>query len=447
MAAIHKLSETFIRKVTKDGCYGDGGGLWLQVSNGGDGKSWLFKYTDRRTRKPTNMGLGSLNTVNLSEARDKALACRKLLDGGKDPRAERDAAKLESDIRAGEAKTVRQAWEEFYDAKVKPLGRHSRKNYPRLMERHVLKVIGDMPIAKVTRNHVLDVVGLRRLWETRHKSGVTLLSILTRMFSLAIERGYCGHPKPPNPLDWEGLKHVLPDPKRVHKVKHRASLRYQDTPRFMQALRRYKDRSVRNKGHPTRALWLEFVVLSGVRLSEARLATWSEMQGLDGLYPVWVVPVDHHKIGNSGHTDEPHIIPLTKPMVAVLHEMRRRHGSNPNALVFPSPYGLKHGKPRPFDVGSANTFIKGCLQWDMHVTAHGFRSTFTDWARAQSRGWHDLIEEQVGHVRGAKVQRAYRHDPLTEQRRPMMELWGEFCAMPPPAADNVVTLNRKEAAA
>jgi integrase len=434
--AIEKLSGTFIRKVTKNGLHADGGNLYLQVTNGGTGKSWLFRWTDRRTKRQRSMGLGT----DTAKARDKAKSYRQWLSDGKDPWAEREAARLESEITAGEAKTVRDLVDEFYAAKIKHLSPHTRKSFNGIIGRHVLCKIGDMPIATVTRNHCLDTIGLRKLWESKHGTAEQLLSYLQRMFSLAIEEGYCGNPKPSNPLDWEGLKHVLPDRKRVHKIEHHPALRYQDAGRFMRDLRAYKDRSVRKTGHPARALWLEFVVLTGVRVSEARLATWSEVRGLNTPNPVWVVPAAHHKIGHI--TEKPHEIPVTKPMLAILDEMRRRHGDNPNSLVFPSPYGLKHGKPRPFDVGSANTFIKGCLKWNVHITAHGFRSCVTDWAIAN--GYPEgLVDLQVGHLPRGKVAQAYRRDPLTEARRPMMEAWGVHCATPP-VADNVVhgTFNR-----
>lgn len=40
---INKLSAIKVRSVTRPGMYGDGAGLWLQVSKGG-AKSWIFRY-------------------------------------------------------------------------------------------------------------------------------------------------------------------------------------------------------------------------------------------------------------------------------------------------------------------------------------------------------------------------------------------------------------------
>jgi len=56
--------------------------LYLQVSDGG-GKSWLFRFM--LAGRARAMGLGSLNTISLAEARDEAMRCRKLLREKIDP--------------------------------------------------------------------------------------------------------------------------------------------------------------------------------------------------------------------------------------------------------------------------------------------------------------------------------------------------------------------------
>lgn len=56
---INKLSAIKVRAVTRPGLYGDGGGLWLQVSRSGS-KSWIFRYDLAGRRR--EMGLGSWST-------------------------------------------------------------------------------------------------------------------------------------------------------------------------------------------------------------------------------------------------------------------------------------------------------------------------------------------------------------------------------------------------
>ena len=90
---INKLSAAAVQKTKEPGYYGDGGGLWLQISKLG-GKSWIFRFTLHG--KAREMGLGPLRTISLAEAREKALKYRKVVADGRDPIEERRAEQARS---------------------------------------------------------------------------------------------------------------------------------------------------------------------------------------------------------------------------------------------------------------------------------------------------------------------------------------------------------------
>lgn len=86
MRSIGKLKALTVARLKTPGMYGDGGGLYLQVTGAG-ARSWIFRYwvpeidpasglpvRDERTKKPRGtsreMGLGSLNTITLEAARE-----------------------------------------------------------------------------------------------------------------------------------------------------------------------------------------------------------------------------------------------------------------------------------------------------------------------------------------------------------------------------------------
>jgi hypothetical protein len=84
-------------KTAQIGMHCDGGGLYLHVKKG-EGRhltrSWIFRYaTGRKTTSASGkirnverqMGLGSVDTVSLSAARERARECRQLLQVGTDP--------------------------------------------------------------------------------------------------------------------------------------------------------------------------------------------------------------------------------------------------------------------------------------------------------------------------------------------------------------------------
>ena len=71
---INRLSARSVATTSQKGLYGDGGGLWLQVSSTGT-KSWLYRYTI--VGKAREMGLGSLGSVSLAKAREHRALCKR----------------------------------------------------------------------------------------------------------------------------------------------------------------------------------------------------------------------------------------------------------------------------------------------------------------------------------------------------------------------------------
>ena len=62
------------------------------------------------------------------------------------------------------------------------------------------------------------------------------------------------------------------------------------------------------------------------------------------------------------------------------------------------------------------------------LTAHGFRSTFRDWAAERTAFPRDVAEMALAHTIGDKVEAAYRRGDLFEKRRKMMDAWAGYCS-------------------
>jgi len=58
------------------------------------------------------------------------------------------------------------------------------------------------------------------------------------------------------------------------------------------------------------------------------------------------------------------------------------------------------------------------------ATAHGFRSSFRDWASENGYA-RDLAERALAHTVSNQVEAAYHRTDLLEQRRTMMEEWAQ----------------------
>ena len=117
------------------------------------------------------------------------------------------------------------------------------------------------------------------------------------------------------------------------------------------------------------ALALRFAILTAARSGEVRGARWSE---IDFLAATWTIPAERMKGGRE------HRVPLSELALETLREMTpARVSSDINALIFP---GRDAG--RPLSDMSLTAVLRRMGRGDL--TAHGFRSSFRDWAAETS---------------------------------------------------------------
>ena len=139
---------------------------------------------------------------------------------------------------------------------------------------------------------------------------------------------------------------------------------------------------------------LRFAILTAARTGEAIGARWSE---IDIPAAVWTIPPERIKAGRE------HRVPLSDAALAVLGEAAKLRQDGPDAPVFPA---ARSGKPLS---NMALLMLLRRMGRD-DLTAHGFRSTFRDWAA--ENGWpDDLAEAALG--RGPLVLLDFDQSPMT----------------------------------
>jgi integrase len=74
------------------------------------------------------------------------------------------------------------------------------------------------------------------------------------------------------------------------------------------------------------------------------------------------------------------------------------------------------------------------------LTAHGFRSTFRDWAAEHTSFPAEVAEMALAHAVGDKVEAAYRRGDLLQKRRQLMDAWARYCGSPAAAERMVVPI-------
>ena len=383
---LHKLSARKVATLMEPGAHADGGGLYLQITPTG-AKSWVFRF--RWLGKRPEVGLGPVHAVTLAQARETAAEMRNAIAQGIDPRTTRNRpsespvptfAKAAGDHIA----TKRPGWK---NAKHAQQWENTLDTYAaRLKPKLVTEVTSD------------DVVAcLFPIWTKKAETaGRVRCRIEAVLDSAAVKLRQTGIAMPPNPARWKGhLEHLLPAKPKLQRG-HFPALAYTDMADFMPRLR---DES----GQAARAL--EWLIVNASRPGEVRFALREEIRG-----NVWTVPAAKIK----GARD--HVIPLStaaETMLAILPAA---------GLLFPNE---ETGEPL-----SENAMRELLIRmgYEGRASAHGFRSTFKDWASEETDYDNIVSEMALAHKIKDKVEAAYRRGDLFEKRVTLMQAWANYCA-------------------
>ena len=387
----------------------DGGGLYVQVTNGKDGtlhRSWLFRFCIAGRER--QMGLGSLPTIGLAEAREKATDARKLVAALMDPIESRNAQRASIALAHAKALTFDQCADAYLRShragwrNVKHAGQ-----WVATLETYVAPVFGKVSVQSVDTGLVIKA--LEPIWHEKPETASRVRGRIEAVLDWATARGFR---KGDNPARWRGhLDHLLPARAKLQKVEHYPALPYPDIGTFMQELRA-------QPGIAARAL--EFAILTAARTGEVLGARWDE---IDLNCAVWMIFGDRMKGGRD------HRVPLGAAAMALLNGVGPvRKGTH----IFPgTSRGMLHGmifQRLLRRMGRAN------------ITPHGFRSTFRDWAAECTNFPSEVVEMALAHAVGSKVEAAYRRGDLFEKRRRLMDAWAEFCARSATDEHNIIPM-------
>jgi integrase len=402
---IGKLKALDVSRASKPGYYGDGGNLYLLVGPTG-AKSWVFRY---RVPAPTpdkpkhsrlrEMGLGPTHALSLAEARERAREWRRERLDGVDPIESRRGRRAQAQLEAAKAMTFKGCAEAYI--KSHSAGWKNPKHaaqWPSTLETYVYPIFGSLPVQGVDVGLVMKA--LEPIWMTKPETASRVRGRIESVLDWATARGYR---QGENPARWRGhLENLLPKKTKVRRVEHHAALPYPKLPEFMTEMRQHE-------GIGANAL--EFAILTVARTSEVMGAKWSE---IDFEARLWMVPAERMKAGRE------HRVPLSEPALAILAAMREvREGE----FIFP---GGKANRPL------SNMAFLMLLRRMGHgdLTAHGFRSTFSDWCSERTNFPAELREMALAHTVSDKVEAAYRRGDLFQKRRQVMDAWARYCTVP-----------------
>jgi hypothetical protein len=217
-----KLTAASVNALKKPGRYGDGLGLWLQVTKARNGnavtKSWLFRFMrDGRARQ---MGLGPLHTVSLADARQRAQEARRMLLDGIDPIEARQAQRAAARLAAAKGLTFQAAAERYIKShEVGWRNPKHRDQWRNTLATYAYPHFGELPVAAIDTGLVLKA--LEPIWTAKPETATRVRGRIESVLNWAAARGYRSGE---NPARWRGhLDKLLPARGKVARIKHHAA--------------------------------------------------------------------------------------------------------------------------------------------------------------------------------------------------------------------------------
>ena len=347
-------------------------------------RSWVLRYQLKGRRR--DMGLGPYPEVALAAAREKALEARRQLISGTDPLSVRPALGV----------TFRDAAQALIESK-RPGWRNPKHaaQWSSTLSSYVYPKLGALDVKDIDTPHVMSV--LSPIWTSKPETASRVRQRIEAVLDYASAQGLRART---NSARWRGhLESLLAKPTQIRRVQHHAALNWLELPPFMNELSQ-------RSGVSARAL--EFLILTAARSGEVRGMRWDEIDLRAG---VWTVPAARMKSGKE------HRVPLNAAIIACLGQPQMSDG-----LVFPSPSELA----KPMSDMSLIAVLKRMGR--NNITAHGFRSTFRDWAGERTNFAREVIEAALAHRLKDKAEAAYARGDLFDKRRRLMESWVVFAS-------------------
>lgn len=377
------LTAVGVRNIRAPGRYGDGNGLYLIVKPSGS-KNWILRTVVHGRRR--DIGLGSFKLVSLAEAREKAIAMRKIAREGDDPTIDRKAVKAD-------VPTFEEAARQVHEARG-PTWRNAKHKaqWIATLERYAFPEIGRRRLDDIETSDIVRV--LSPIWLSKVETAKRVRQRIHAVLDWGRAHGYRDGE---NPV--VGVQRGLP--KQSRKVEHLEALPYRRVPGFFKRIDELPSADIIKYA-------LRFTILTASRPNEPRFAVWDE---IDFSSKLWIVPADRMKAGRE------HVVPLSGEAIDIL-QLALPHRDHTD-LIFP---GRARGRP----LSNMAMLMALRRSGETDATVHGFRSSFSDWCAEQTDFAREVVEASLSHSLKDRVEAAYKRTTLVERRRTLMDDWATF---------------------
>lgn len=368
-------------KNAKAGRHGDGAGLYLLVKPSG-ARSWVLRVQQDGKRR--DIGLGSIAALTLAEARERAVELRKHALNGRDPIAERDRDRRPTP-------TFREATKATHEALKSGWVEKNAAAFLTSLEAYAYPALGNLKVDTIEASHIRDM--LDPIWTSKPELARKVRMRVGQVLNFSHSKGWRKVEAPSKAIS-VGL------PKQP-KGKNYVAMPYAEVPAFVRQLREQAP----TKGRRA----LQLLILTAARPGEVRRGRWGQ---IDRAKKNWERPAEIMKERVA------HTVTLNQQALDLLDEIQVGQMIKSDGLFFPNRDG------NPISDMTMNKVLRDAgLKFD----AHGFRSSFRDWAAEKMPAIPDpVVEAALSHDVPDKVVRAYKRTKFIDMRRQLLNAWGAY---------------------
>lgn len=389
-AQIRHLSPKPIRYIEWED---NGKGLGLRVSPKGK-KTWIFMY--RHEGKARMATLGRYPTMTVAKAHAAHGAALEALEQGRDPGAEKVAAK----IAHREAETVGTLIDEYIEKYAK-LRKRTWKEDKRMLDTDVRPIWGERKAKDITRRDViklLDGIAARGAGISANRT----LAVVRKMYNFAIGRD---------------IVEMNPCFQVKAPAKEHAKDRYLSADEIATFCRKLPITDTPETG----VLALFMILVTGQRPGEVLGMRWNEVQDKDEW---WEIP------GERTKNSLIHRVYLSQPAREVLKHLRdqlpkptddKEREAQKTALVFPSPRaGAQYGS------SIFSKFIRRNLKFYEipEFTPHDLRRTAATHMHEMGFTTH-IVGKVLNHKERGVTGQHYNRYEYAKEKQQALEAWAQ----------------------
>jgi len=364
----------------------DSHGLAIEVAISGS-KIWVHRY--RYQGKPTMITLGHYPIMSLLDARQARDINKQLLNEGLNPKDSKKQVKSDNT-----SVTFKDMFLQWHNNKKDEWSSNYADDVKQRAECYLMPFIGNKSVSEISAPEMLNIllkIQDKGVLDTLQK----IKSIASRVFSYSVGMGV---------ISVNPIRDLPSDVFKKKPNKHYATI---TDPQEIGQLLRILDCHKGSYQVKAALSIAPYVFLRPIELTEL---TWDEIDFKDKLIRI---------NGKRMKMKKNHLIPMCPQVFNILKELSCIDTNSD--FVFPSPRNKNKGITTNSLLAAIRSLGIGAEQF----TTHGFRHMAS--TRLNELGFRDdVIERQLAHTDSNKVRATYNHAEHLEDRRIMMNEWGDY---------------------